>query len=74
MLRIYKYILGLHRVENGEYSIIHLLSPTCTSLDIYKIIIIIIIVIFLESTWMHIRYVINQHHHDKIKDYFHVNH
>jgi len=33
MLRIYKYILKLHYVENGEYLIIHLLSPTYTSLD-----------------------------------------
>jgi len=32
MLKTYKYILRLHRVENGEYSIIHLLSSTCTSL------------------------------------------
>jgi hypothetical protein len=23
---------------------------------------------------MHIRYVINQHHCDEIKDYFHINH
>jgi len=34
MLRIYKYILKLHYVENGEYLIIHLLSPT--SLDNLK--------------------------------------
>jgi len=33
MLRTCKYILDLHHVENGEYPIIHLLSPTCTSLD-----------------------------------------
>jgi hypothetical protein len=33
MLKTYKYILELCHVENGEYSIIHLLSPTCTSLD-----------------------------------------
>jgi hypothetical protein len=33
MLRTYKYILELHCVENGEFSIIHLLSPTYTSLD-----------------------------------------
>jgi hypothetical protein len=32
-LKIYKYILELHHVENGEYSIIHLLSPTYTSLN-----------------------------------------
>ncbi len=36
MLKTYKYILELHLVENGEYSIIHLLSPTCTNLDIQK--------------------------------------
>jgi hypothetical protein len=36
MLRTYKYILELHHLENGEYSIIHLLSPTCTSLDNQK--------------------------------------
>jgi hypothetical protein len=36
MLKTYKYILKLHHVENGEYSIIHLLSPTCTSLDNLK--------------------------------------
>jgi hypothetical protein len=27
MLRTYKYILKIQHVENGEYSIIHLLSP-----------------------------------------------
>ncbi len=36
MLRTYKYILELHLVENGEYSIIHLLSPICTNLDNQK--------------------------------------
>jgi len=36
MLKTYKYILELDPVENGEYSIIHLLSPTCTSLDNQK--------------------------------------
>jgi len=36
MLRTYKYILELHPIENGEYSIIHLLSPTCISLDSQK--------------------------------------
>ncbi len=36
MLRTYKYILELHLVENGEYSIIHPLLPTCTSLDSQK--------------------------------------
>jgi hypothetical protein len=36
MLRTYKYILELHYVENGEFSIIHLLSPTYTSLDNQK--------------------------------------
>jgi hypothetical protein len=35
MLKTYKYIFKLH-VENGEYSIIHLLSPTCTNLDNLK--------------------------------------
>jgi len=35
-LRTYKYILKLHNVEIGEYSIIHLLSPICTSLDNLK--------------------------------------
>ncbi len=33
MLKTYKYILKLQHVEDGEYSIIHLLSPTCTSLN-----------------------------------------
>jgi hypothetical protein len=63
MLRIYKYILKLHHVENGEYLIIHLFSPTCTSLDNYLNI----------SIWMHIKYVINQHHCE-IKKYPHVDH
>ncbi len=36
MLITYKYILDLHHVENGEYSIIHIFSPTCTSLDNQK--------------------------------------
>jgi hypothetical protein len=36
MLKTYKYILKLHHVENKEYSIIHLLSPPCTSLDNLK--------------------------------------
>jgi hypothetical protein len=36
MLKTYKYILKLQHVENDEYSIIHLLSPTCTSLDNLK--------------------------------------
>jgi hypothetical protein len=30
------YILKLHCVENGEYPIIHVLSPTYTSLDSLK--------------------------------------
>ncbi len=36
MLRSYKYIIKLHLVENREYSIIYLLSPSCTSLDNLK--------------------------------------
>jgi hypothetical protein len=36
MLKTYKYILKLHHVENRKYSIIHLLSLTCTSLDNLK--------------------------------------
>ncbi len=36
MLRTYKFILKLQHVENGEYSIIHLLPPTCTSLNKLK--------------------------------------
>jgi hypothetical protein len=36
MLITHKYILELHHVENGEYSIIHIFSPTCTSLDNQK--------------------------------------
>jgi hypothetical protein len=67
MLKTYKYILRLHRVENGEYSIIHLLSSTCTSLGEKKN-------GYLKKNILHIRYVINQHHCDKIKDYPHVNH
>jgi hypothetical protein len=63
-LRTYKYILKLHSVENGEYSIIHLLSPTCTSLDNVKN--------KQKYIWMHIKYVIN--HCDKIKDCSHVDH
>jgi hypothetical protein len=72
MIRIYKYILKQICVENGKYSIIHLLSPTCASLDNlksrkkYNYL--------LKNTWMHIRYVNNQHHYDKIKDYPHVDH
>jgi hypothetical protein len=72
-LRTYKYILKLHHVENGEYLIIHLFSPTCTSLDNQKKI-EKKLVILKKFTWMHIRYVINQHHCDKIKDYPLVNH
>jgi len=64
MLRTYKYILELHPIENGKYSIIHLLSPICISLDNQK----------TKTTWMHSKYVINQHHYDKIKDYPHVDH
>jgi len=30
--------------------------------------------IFFQIIWMHIRYVINQHHCDKIKNYPHVDH
>jgi hypothetical protein len=33
MLRTYKYIFKLHYVETEEYLVIHLLSPTYTSLD-----------------------------------------
>jgi hypothetical protein len=33
MWKTYKYILKLQYVENGEYLVIHLLSPTYTSLD-----------------------------------------
>jgi hypothetical protein len=33
MLGTYEYILKLHHVEIEEYSIVHLLSPTSTSLD-----------------------------------------
>jgi hypothetical protein len=36
MLITYKYILELQHVENGEYSIIHIFSPTSTSLDNQK--------------------------------------
>jgi hypothetical protein len=36
MLRTYEYIKKLHHVENEKYSIFHLLSPTCTSLDKLK--------------------------------------
>jgi hypothetical protein len=36
MLRTYKYMLKSYHVENGKYSIIYLLSPTCTSLDNLK--------------------------------------
>ncbi len=36
MLGTYMYILKLYHVDNGEYSIIHLLSPTCTHLDDLK--------------------------------------
>jgi len=36
MLKTYKCILKLHHAENREYSIIHLLSPICTSLDNLK--------------------------------------
>jgi hypothetical protein len=36
MLKIYKYILKLNHVENEEYSIVHLLSPTYSSLDNLK--------------------------------------
>ncbi len=55
MLKTYKYILKLYHVENGKYSIVHLLSPTCTHLDSLKgrgknI------VIFKKSIWMHIKY------------------
>jgi len=35
-IETYKHILKVHHVENGEYSIIHLLSFTCTSLDNLK--------------------------------------
>jgi len=36
MLKTYNYILKLHHVQKRKYSIIHLLSPTCTSLDNLK--------------------------------------
>jgi hypothetical protein len=33
------------------------------------------IIVFLKrSTWMYIKYVINQYHGDRIKDYPHVDH
>jgi hypothetical protein len=54
MLKTYKYILELHLVENGEYTIIHLLSPTCTSLDNQKSKKIVIIVL-KKNIWMHIK-------------------
>jgi len=34
MLGTYEYILKLHHVENEEYSIINILSLTCTSYSI----------------------------------------
>jgi hypothetical protein len=70
MLRTYKYIIGLHCGENGEYSIIHLLSTYFYKFGQLKK----VIIIFKNSILMHIIYVINQHHCDKIKDYPHVNH
>jgi flagellar assembly factor FliW len=66
------YILNLHCVENGEYSIIHLLSPTCINLDNQKV--KQYIIILKNFTWMHITYVNNQHHYDKIKDHSYVDH
>jgi hypothetical protein len=36
MLKTYKYILKLHHVENEKYSMVHLLSPTYTSLENLK--------------------------------------
>jgi hypothetical protein len=36
MLKTYKYILKVQHVENGEYSIIHLLPPTWTRLNNLK--------------------------------------
>ncbi len=36
MFRTYKYILKLQHVEDGEYSIIQLFSPTSTSLNNLK--------------------------------------
>ncbi len=73
MLKTYKYILEWHLVENGKYSIIHVLSPTRTSLDNQKSKKKETIV-FLKYTWMHIKYVINQHPCDKSKDYPQVDH
>jgi hypothetical protein len=73
MLKTYKYILKLHHVENEEYSIVHLLSPTCTSLDSLKSKEKNTI-IFLKFISMHIKYMINQHHCGKIKYYPHVDH
>ncbi len=70
MLRIYKYILKLHHVENGEYSIIHLLVQVWTILKIGNI----YIIFFKKSIWMSIKYVINQHRCDKIKKYPHIDH
>jgi hypothetical protein len=70
MLRIHKYILKRHHVENGEYSIIHLLVQVWTTFKIGKI----YIIIFLKSNWMRIKYVINQHRCDKIKKYPHIDH
>jgi hypothetical protein len=73
MLRTYEYILKLHHVEIEEYSIVHLLSPTCTSLDNLKSKKKTQF-FFLKFIWMHIKYVINQHHCDKIKNHPHVDH
>ncbi len=36
-MKIYKYILKLNHVENGKYLIIHLISPTSTSLIALKV-------------------------------------
>jgi hypothetical protein len=69
MLRIYKYILKLHHVENGEYSIIHLFSCICTSLKVGYIYIYIYIYNLFEcilNMWLI--------HCAKIKEYPHVDH
>jgi hypothetical protein len=68
MLKTYNCIFKLHHVENREYSIIHLLSPICTSLDNLKSKEKSTIII-LKSTWRKIKYVINQYHCDKIKNH-----
>ncbi len=73
-MKTYKYILKLQHVENGEYSIIHLLSPTCTSLDNLKKVRKKYNYYFLNLPECIYKYVINQHHCDKIKYYSHVDH